>query len=204
MGHFESLLKLLHPLMPFITEEMWHLLAERKSPEDSLVVASWPKAKEYDKDYLKGFERATELTTQVRNIRKKNNIANKVALELYARDDQDKDAAFYPLVQKLANIENIHRNTEIPGQAFTFVLGQAEYGVPFGDEVDAGEQADKMKEELGYTRGFLKSVQKKLANERFVNNAPDKVVANEKQKEADARAKISLLEEKLNGMGVQF
>ena len=204
IGHFETLLKLLHPLMPFITEEIWDLLAERKSPQDRVVVAPWPLVSAYDKDLINGFDRATELTTQIRNIRKQNNIPNKIAVDLYIRDDEEADGRFYPLLKKLANIETCHRDEEMPAEAFTFVLGRAEYAVPYGEEVDVESQVDKMREELGYTRGFLSSVQKKLSNDRFVNGAPEQVVQIEKTKEADALAKIALIEEKLKAMGAEF
>lgn len=204
IGHFESLLKLLHPLTPFITEEIWDLLAERTSPQHRVVVAPWPLVSAYDTTLIDGFARATELTTQVRNIRKQNNIPNKIAVDLYIRNDEEVDSHFYPLLKKLANIETCHRDAEMPAEAFTFVLGRAEYAVPYGEEVDVEAQIDKMREDLIYTRGFLKAVQKKLSNERFVNNAPEQVVQVEKTKEADALAKIALIEEKLKTMGVEF
>ena len=204
IDHFETLLKLLHPLMPFITEEMWDLLRERESPQDRVVVSPWPLVASYDKVLIDGFSRATELTSQVRNIRKQNNIPNKIAVDLFIRNDEKADETFYPLLKKLANIETCHRDEEMPAEAFTFVIGRAEYAVPYGEEVDVESQVDKMREELTYTRGFLKSVQKKLSNDRFVNNAPDQVVQVEKTKEADALAKIALIEEKLKAMGVEF
>src|SRR5690606_38598380 len=148
--------------------------------------------------------RATDLVSQVRNIRKQNNIPMKTAIELYIRDDEETDRQFYPLLKKLANIDTCHRNAEMPAEAFIFVLGRAEYAIPYGEEVDVESQVEKMRVELDYTRGFLKSVQQKLSNERFVNNAPDAVVQVEKTKEADALAKIALIEEKLKTMGVAF
>ena len=204
IDHFETLLKLLHPLMPFITEEMWDLLRERESPQDRVVVAHWPLVTAYDKLLIDGFSRATDLTSQVRNIRKQNNIPNKIMVDLFIRNDEESDQQFYPLLKKLANIETCHRDEDMPAEAFTFVIGRAEYAVPYGEEVDVEGQVDKMREELTYTRGFLKSVQKKLSNERFVNNAPEQVVQVEKTKEADALAKIALIEEKLTAMGVEF
>jgi len=104
----------------------------------------------------------------------------------------------------LVNVSAVHRNVDMPAQAFTFVTGAAEYAVPFGDTVDAEGQVDKIKEELIYTKGFLQSVQKKLSNERFAQNAPEKVLEIERKKESDAIAKIALLQEKLSAMGVIF
>lgn len=204
IDHFETLLKLLHPITPFITEEIWDLLAERTSPQDRVVVAPWPTNNTFDAKLTDGFARATDLVSQVRNIRKQNNIPMKTAIELYIRDDEETDRQFYPLLKKLANIDTCHRNAEMPAEAFIFVLGRAEYAIPYGEEVDVESQVEKMRVELDYTRGFLKSVQQKLSNERFVNNAPDAVVQVEKTKEADALAKIALIEEKLKTMGVAF
>jgi valyl-tRNA synthetase len=203
-GHFETLLKLLHPLMPFVTEEMWHLLADRNSPTEALVIARWPQAKPYDATFIEGFVRATDVVTQLRNIRKQNNIPNKEPIALYLRDDSDSDQPFYPLFGRLANVSEVHRNEDMPAQAFTFVNGQAEYAVPFGDTVDAEGQVEKLREELTYTRGFLQSVMKKLGNEKFAQNAPEQVIATERKKQADAEAKIALLQEKLTQMGVEF
>ena len=204
VDHFETLLKILHPVMPFITEEMWDILRERKSPQDRVVIAPWPLVVSYETELIKGFSRATDLVSQVRNIRKQNNIPNKIAVDLFIRNDEKSDSEFYPLLKKLANIETCYRNEDMPAEAFTFVLGRTEYAVPYGEEVDVEGQVDKMREELKYTRGFLKSVQGKLSNEKFVKGAPEQVVEMEKNKEADALAKIALIEEKLTAMGVEF
>ena len=186
--------------MPFISEEIWHLLKKRNSPSESLTISSWPIVGELDESILKGFARSTEIITSVRNIRKQNNIPNKEALKLEVRGEDASDRKFHCLVEKLCKLESISTVDDLPSQAFTFVMGSAEYGVPFEGSVDVAEQTDKIKEELDYTKGFLKSVQKKLSNEGFVNNAPEQVVANERKKEADAAAKIAVLEEQLKGI----
>ncbi len=202
--HFEAVLELLHPLMPFITEEIWHELSHRAEPKDSLVVAPWPKSKTFDEAYIAGFQKATDIITQVRNVRKQNNIPNKTRLDLFIRNDEEKDSTFYPIIKKLAFVDSCERNVEMPGEAFTFVLSGAEYAIPFSEDVDVEGQIAKLKDELSYTEGFLKSVEKKLSNERFVNNAPEQVVATEKKKQQDAESKISLIREKLEGMGVKL
>jgi valyl-tRNA synthetase len=203
IGHFETAMKILHPLMPFITEEIWHHLRNRESATDALTIAQWPETHVADEDFLKGFGRATEVVTSIRNIRKQNNLPNKEKLELLIRGESENDQEFHPLIVKLGNLSSIQTTDDLPKQAFTFVTGPAEYAIPFGGVVDVEEQARKIKEELDYTKGFLKSVQKKLSNERFVNNAPEQVVANEKKKESDAIAKIGALEEQLKGMGAE-
>lgn len=204
IDYFEILLKILHPIMPFITEEMWGLLRDRNSPKERIVIASWPEVKPFDDELINSFARATELVSQIRNVRKQNNIPNKTGVDLFIRNDEVSDKKFYPLLTKLANVEACHRDVEMPAEAFTFVLGRAEYAVPYGETVDVEGQVAKMKEELAYTRGFLNSVQKKLSNEKFINGAPQKVVDLERAKEADALAKIELIEAKLKSMGVAF
>ena len=205
IGHFETLLKLLHPLMPFITEELWDHLAERVNPAHRLVIARWPLSFNHDPEIIADFEKSAALITEIRNIRKQNNIANKVALEVFEKKgDSDVRKAHDPLVIKLANLSAFKREGELPAEAFTFISGRSEYAIPYGENVDANEQAGKLMKELEYAKGFLQSVQKKLNNERFVNNAPDEVVALERTKEADAKSKIEVLEEKLKTMGVNF
>jgi valyl-tRNA synthetase len=201
IGHFELALKMLHPFMPFITEEIWHLLVERKNPSESLVVAAWPSASEVDQDLNRGFEKLTQIVTQIRNIRKEHNIPNKEELQVYVRGEQPADARFHCLIRKLTNVSSVHKVEALPEQSLSFVLDKAEYGIPMEGHIDVEQQAEKIREELNYTRGFLKSVQKKLSNERFLSNAPESVVITEKKKEADAEAKIALLMEQLAAMG---
>jgi valyl-tRNA synthetase len=204
IGHFEIVVKILHPLMPFITEEIWHLLRERQSPDESLIIAQWPESNAYDRELLDDFARVTDVVTAIRNIRKQNNIPPKERPELLVRGEAERDAVYHCVIEKLANVSSVEPADELPKQSFTFVQGAAEYALPFGDLVDMESRVEKIKEELEYTRGFLASVQKKLSNERFVNNAPDQVVANERKKEADAMAKIAVLEEQLSGLGAEF
>lgn len=200
ISHFEKLMKLIHPLMPFISEEIWHNLKERNDDKDCVTVASWPEKTEFDQKLIDGFAVSAEVISQIRNIRKQNNIPNKEVLEVFTKSDHGLSKKYDCLVKKLANISSVHSGVDAPGQCFTFIVDKTEFSIPFGDVVDPEEQSEKIKEELEYTRGFLKSVQKKLSNEGFVKGAPDKVVEMEKKKEADAKAKIAILEEQLNGM----
>jgi len=204
IGHFESVVKILHPLMPFITEEIWQLLRDRKSPKECLTIAPWPDSGESDGELLKGFDRTTEVVSAIRNIRKQNNIPNKEEVELLVRGESAEDSKFHCLIRKLANVSEINEVSDLPQQAFGFVIGSTEFAMPFGEMVDTEARANKIKEELEYTKGFLNSVRKKLSNDRFVNNAPEQVVENERKKEADALAKISVLEEQLTGLGAEF
>lgn len=202
VADFEVLVRLLHPLMPFITEEIWQLLGERKGPNESIVVAPWPKPQDFDEAVLADFDRATAVVSQIRNVRKKNQIANKIALDFYV-GESGAEASHDPLVRKLANIDRIHRGESLPEKAFTFVIGQTQYAIPFEGQVDTEGMIEKLQDELDYARGFLASVRKKLANERFVNHAPEQVVEVERRKQADAEAKIALISDKLRSLGVE-
>ncbi|MBL1281549.1 MAG: valine--tRNA ligase [Fluviicola sp.] len=194
---FEQLLKVLQPFTPFIAEELWHLIRER---EEDIIVAEWPTVASYDESVLTKFDLANEVITNIRNIRKKNNIANKIKLELFIKKNTDLNQDFDAVIKKMGNLSVLEYTTEKVSNANSFIVNQNEYFVPFGDAIDVEAEKAKMKEELEYTKKFLKSVQKKLSNERFVAGAPEQVVAVEKKKEADALGKIAILEEKIAEM----
>ncbi len=197
---FEKLMQLLHPFMPFLTEEIWQLFADR-SEEESIMVSVMPKPELYDANLLAKFEQVKEVIVGVRNIRKQKNIAFKEVLEMnYKAKGDNYDASFDCVVAKMCNLKEITTaNGEMTG-AMTFIVNAIEYFIPLGDLVDVEEELKKMAEELKYTKGFLMSVQKKMSNERFVNNAPAKVIEIEKKKMADAEAKIKVLEERIASM----
>ena len=195
IGFIDRLLHLLHPFMPFITEEIWQLLEERTKGE-SLMVSPMPALAGADRDVIGRFEDIKEVITQVRSIRKDKNIAPREAVELLVRPSEN---AVYqqdlePVLVKLAKLSAVGQTAEDPGDAISFIVKNVEYFVPVGQNVNPEEELAKMEEELGYTKGFLLSVQKKLGNERFVQNAPKQVVEKEQQKMADAEAKIGVLE----------
>lgn len=193
---FEKLLCLLQPFTPFVAEELWHLLRERKEGED-IIIAKWPVAEAYDDSVLKQFVIAEDVVTNIRNIRKKNNIANKVRIELFVKKNNEIDPAFDPVILKMGNLSLMEYTTDKVANANSFLVQSNEYFIPFGEAIDVSAEKEKMEEELNYTKGFLKSVQGKLGNEKFVNGAPEQVLANERKKEADALQKIAILEEKL-------
>jgi valyl-tRNA synthetase len=197
---FEKLMQLLHPFMPFLTEEIWQLLADR-SDEDSIMVSVMPKPDSYDANLLAKFERVKEVIVAVRNIRKQKNIAFKEVLEMnYKAKEDNYDASFDCVVAKMCNLKEISSaNAELTG-AMSFIVNAIEYFIPLGDLVNVEEEIKKMEDELKYTQGFLMSVQKKMSNERFVNNAPAKVIEIEKKKMADAEAKIKVLEDRIASM----
>ena len=194
---FESLLKVMHPFTPFISEEIWHLIGDKKD-EDCIMVAEWPTLGDVDEDLLSNFILAEEVITNIRNIRKEKNIANKVALDLIVIDNEKANRSFDPIISKISNLSSLEYVDHKVDNAFSFVLKSNEYFVPFNEDIDVKAEIEKIEQELKYTKGFLISVSKKLSNERFVSNAPEKVVAIEKKKMADAEAKVKILEEKLN------
>lgn len=193
---FAELLQLLHPFMPFITEEIWQNLKERKTGE-SIMVSVINNDTPYDENLLKEFEFVKEIIVGIRNIRKQNNIAFKDSLELKVKKNDRYPAAFASIVEKMGNISATETVTEAVKGAWSFIVDTVEYFIPGSGNVDTAEVKAKLEEELKYTRGFLKSVMAKLSNERFVSGAPEQVVANERKKQADAEAKIAAIETQL-------
>ncbi len=194
---FDDLLKLLHPFMPFITEELWQELKPRQKGE-SIMLQQLPKAQKYNSDLIEKFELTKEIITQIRNIRKEKNIPNKVALELLKKSDNNGSENFTESIKKLAGVQTIKSVSQDITGAIHFVVKQTEYFVPLGENVNIEDEIEKIKTELNYTQGFLDMVLKKLSNERFVNHAPSEVVEKEKAKLADAEAKIAALKTQLN------
>lgn len=193
---FEDILKLAHPFTPFIAEELWHLISKRAEGED-MIVAQWPEVTHTDSEVLTQFGRATDVITNIRNIRKKNNIANKVKMDLFIKKNKDLDASFDSVLLKMGNLSQLEYVRDKIENSNTFIVDGNEYFVPFGDTIDIEAEREKLTEELNYAEGFLKSVQKKLQNERFVSGAPEQVVAIERKKESDAMDKIAILREKV-------
>lgn len=194
---FESNLRLLHPFMPFLTEELWHAIKNRQ-PQEALVVSKWPEQQSYDEEIITSFAHTVEVISGIRSIRKQKNIAFKESLKLITLDQQDVMSA-RKIVQKLGNISVWDEVQKAPEKALSFRVGVGQYYLPISLS-DVGEELEKIEAELKYQKGFLKSVQKKLANERFVQNAPEAVVASERKKEADALAKILLLTQNIHDL----
>jgi len=193
---FEEICTVLHPFMPFITEEIWHNLNERASGE-SLCMQKWPEQKEVDTSYLAQFDQMLAVVNGIRNVRASKNIPAKESLDLHLPVDAALETELRDLARKLGNISEMQIRAEESGPGFTFLAGKFEFFVPAGDQVDLEAEKDRIEKELKYLKGFLISVQKKLSNERFVNNAPEAVVAKEKAKQEDAESKIKALEESL-------
>jgi valyl-tRNA synthetase len=198
----ETLLKLLHPFMPFITEELWHELAER-SERDYVCVAHWPKivAPTNSTDTLAEMDKALAIVAGVRNVRNQKNLGptKQVALAVKT-DDQAALQSYAPLVRKLANLSDFTFVDEAPASSVSFVQGSSEFFVPLDMQVDAVAERARLEKELEYAIGFRDSVNKKLSNEKFVANAKPDVLERERQKLADAESKITALEQALKGL----
>ena len=196
---FDKMLRLLHPFMPFITEELWQLLNERKSG-DSIMVAQQPEANEFNAELLARFDEMKEIVASVRNIRQEKNIPNKEALSLYVKSTQKFNPEIESVIVKLAGLDKLeYTNDKVDGSA-SFLVKSLEFFVPLVGFINEEEEIAKLTEELNYTKGFLASVMKKLSNEKFVNGAPAQVVEVERKKQADAEEKIRVIEERLAGM----
>ncbi len=202
VGFLETLLKLLHPFMPFITEELWHELADR-GDRDYVCVAHWPKvsAPADSADTLAEMDRTLAIVAGVRNVRNQKNLGPVKQLELAVKtDDQATILAYAPLVRKLANLSDLSFAQQAPAGAVSFVLGGNEFFIPLDTQVDAATERARVEKELGYAIGFRDSVNKKLGNEKFVANAKPDVLERERQKLADAEAKIAALEQALKAL----
>ncbi len=194
---FENLMLLLHPFMPFITEEIWHAIAERKEGDD-IIIAQQPKLQVVDEQILKQFEFTQEVINNVRKVRSDKNIAFRDAIKLVVKGTANKD--FDCVIAKLCNVSEVSYVAEAPAGAFGFIVGSTEFFVPLTGSVDVEAEIKKLEEELKYAQGFLKSVEAKLSNERFVSGAPAAVVDKERKKKADAEAKIAVIEQQLAGL----
>jgi valyl-tRNA synthetase len=195
----ENNLKLLHPFMPFLTEEIWQILAPRTKRE-ALIVSTWPEMKPFNTALIADFENAMEVISGVRTIRKDKNIPFKDGIELKAINNDNVSTYFDSVVTKLGNITTLEYVTEKVDGALSYRVNSNEYFIPITGNINVEEEIAKLTTELEYTKGFLKSVQNKLSNEKFVNGAPEKVLANERQKEADALAKIETIQNSLAGL----
>ncbi len=199
LDFFERILKIMHPFMPFVSEELYHALRERQ-PGDDIVIAEWPAVQEVNAAPMQQFAFNEKVITQLRNIRKQNNIATKIKMELYIKADASRASAADSIIVKMGNLSVLEYVNEKVAQSNSFIVDGIEFFVPFGEQIDLEAEKKKLEEELHYTKGFLKSVQSKLQNEKFMAGAPEAVVANERNKEADALNKIAILEEKLKGL----
>ena len=195
---FDTLLRILHPFMPFITEELWQNLAARGEKE-TIMYAPMPKyTKMPDEVLLASFENTLKIVEQIRKIRAEKNMPQKVGLRLCVLDNEQK--AENSVIQKLCNLETIEFVQAKPAGSVSFIENHVEYCIPLPDTINVEEELKKLKEELKYTEGFLQSVKNKLSNEKFVAGAPQQVVEMERKKQTDAETKIAMLTAQIAGM----
>ena len=193
ISYFEELMKLLHPFMPFLSEELWQNISER-TPENALVISQQRKAETFNNDVILAFEASKELISGVRNYRQSKGISPRENVEIFTNAANFSNEE---LVKKLANISDIHFGQKTDKPSFTFLVGATEVSIPLSENIDLAEEKEKTEKELEHLKGFLNSVEKKLSNEKFMAGAPQNVVDVELKKKRDAMEKISLLEEKL-------
>ncbi|SFS31909.1 valine--tRNA ligase [Lutibacter maritimus] len=199
IGFLEDNLKILHPFMPFLTEEIWQDIAPR-TPEQALIIAEYPKVKSFNKALISEFNVAADVISGIRTIRKDKNISFKETIAFSVLNNDKVSTNFDTVIQKMGNLSAINYVTSTVEGALSFRVKSNEYFIPMVGAIDVAAEKAKLEEELKYTQGFLKSVQGKLSNERFVNNAPEQVIKIERQKEADALAKIETIKASLNSL----
>ena len=190
----EKVLKLLHPFMPFLSEEIWHLIVDRTN---DIIVADWPKVEKVEKIFLDEFDTVAEAVSSIRNFRKQKQIPNKEQLSLLVKENKKLCRNMDPIICKLGNVDSIEYVREKPSGAYSFMVKANEYFIPLFDSINVEDELGKLQKELNYTRGFLKSVEDKLSNDKFLQNAPQPLVDKERKKQADAKAKIDILVDKI-------
>jgi valyl-tRNA synthetase len=194
---FDKLLKLIHPFMPFITEDIWQLLETRMNG-DSIMISSMPETGKFNNELVTGFEEVKEIISAIRSIRKDKNIPNKEQIKLQVRTaDNTFDIELLPVIIKLCNLAEVSFVSEKQEGAVSFMVRTTELFIPLGDRLDIEGEIAKINNDLNYNRGFLVSVMKKLENKRFVENAPSSVLELERKKKSDTESKIKSLEERL-------
>jgi valyl-tRNA synthetase len=196
VSYFEELMMILHPFMPFITEEIWHLLNERTEGDD-IIISKMPVVQDYNKAIIDEFSKAKDIIVGIRNVRKDKNIPHKDQLDLHVKIGELSNFSMFPVVSKIGNLSNTLFVEEKTDGSITLTIGANEFYIPVDSYIDVDAEIKKLEEELNYTNGFLKSVVKKLSNSRFVDNAPAAVVEKERQKQADAEARKIVIENQL-------
>jgi valyl-tRNA synthetase len=199
IGFFETLLKVLHPFMPFITEELWHELQNRED-RDCIIVSPWPTIKKYNANLLQEGTIGLEVITEIRNSRNTKNLSPKDALKLQVKNGESGQIKiFWPVIKKLSNLSEITFVSQTSEENGTsFIVRAQEFFIPLEGKIDVAKEREMLLKDLDYQKGFIASVDKKLSNEKFVSSAPDQVVQLERKKKADAEAKIKAIEESLS------
>jgi valyl-tRNA synthetase len=193
----DDILKLLHPFMPFLSEELWHLIKDR---EEDIIISSWPEARDINKQLIDDFENTIEIVSGIRNIRKQKNIAKKEKLELLIIEKKESKNNLQSIIIKLGHLSSIKHTDKKIENAFSFMVKSNQYFIPLLDNFDKESELEKLHKDLEYSKGFIKIVEGKLSNEKFVKNAPEQLVHNEQNKLNDTKEKIRILTEKINSL----
>lgn len=196
---FEDLMKVLHPYMPFLTEEIYHIIGERNE-NDYIMIAQMPKIFESRSTIVSDFAFAQEKIAAIRQVRNEKNIAQKIALELFVKESSNDNKEFDGIIAKLCNISNLEYIADKKEGALSLMVRTTEMFIPLGDTINKEEEIKKLQQDLKYYEGFAKSVKGKLSNEKFVSGAPAQVVENERKKLSDAEQKISSITEQLKSL----
>lgn len=202
---FEKLMSVLHPFMPFVTEEAWHALRDRAEGDD-VIVSAWPQAASFDNALILPFEQAKDIISKVREARQGRGISAKEPLRLFAEKTSEAErllavAGLSDFLRKMANLQSVEITAQEPPASVSLLSGKVKLYLEVGSAIDKAEEKARIQKELDYYRGFVEGVKRKLDNERFVSNAPEAVVSKERQKLADGEEKIRLLEESLARLG---
>ncbi len=197
LSYFEMLLKLLHPFMPFITEELYQAIKERDE-KDSIMMSQLPVTEGFDASIIDRMEISKEIIAGIRNIRAEKGISPREAFDMYFKGELDTQNN--SIIEKLANIGKITQSNEIEGAIITFMVRTTEISIPAGNNINTEEEIAKMEAEIKYLQGFLKSVEAKLSNEKFVANAKPEIVENERKKKADAESKMETLRANISAL----
>jgi valyl-tRNA synthetase len=196
ISFFETVLKVLHTFMPFITEELYHELNDREE-KDCIIKAPWPTSKLFDENIVTQGNFAFQIIGEIRNTRSSKGLSPKDPLNLVVKGDDNLVQSFWPVVKFLGNLGDVSFSKESITGASSFLIKSTEFCIPLEGKIDAEKERETLQKDLEYQKGFLNSVDKKLSNEKFVNSAPPQVVEIERKKKADAEAKIRALEESL-------
>ena len=196
---FEKNLQILHPFMPFISEELWHLINDRKKNE-ALVISNWPKAEEYSEDLISNFENLKNIVSGIRNIRKKYNIPYKKLIGLKIINNDDFSNEYDSVISKICNISKFDYINSEPRNSVSFRINSNFYYIEMNSGIDMNSEIQKIKEDIKYLKGFLHSVEKKLSNQSFSKNAPKSVIEIELKKQKDSIDKIKALQKRLNAL----
>jgi valyl-tRNA synthetase len=188
---------MLHPFVPFITEELWHHINDKPSSE-FLINEKMPVSGKYDKHLLSALSHTSEIISAIRDFRKNNNLPPKSPVSLTILSDKYHNKAYDPVLIKMANLESVHYAAEKPVNSYSFMAGKTEFFIKLDEHIDKTEEILKAEKDLDYLKGFLDSILKKLTNDSFINNAPSKVIELEQKKRQDTEIKIQMLKAKIS------